>query len=150
MKLKWPNTENISPGFFSKSPVVQSIVSLTGLLMTNLLTVVAQVFSNTPIFLLQKCAFFQQININVFAVFQDRNFNVTLANNLLKFWTTGPRAIICFLLHTIKIKNENEQFLDTKYENLMMYILPIILHVLSFKQLCRIVSAFFLFIFPKM
>ena len=29
-------------------------------------------------------------NINVFAVFQDRNFNATLANNFIKFWTTGP------------------------------------------------------------
>ena len=33
--------------------VVQSIVSLTSSLMTNLLTVVAEVFSNTLIFLLQ-------------------------------------------------------------------------------------------------
>ena len=38
-------------------PVVQSIVSLTSLLMTNSLTVVhvSKVFSNTLIFLLQKC-----------------------------------------------------------------------------------------------
>ena len=34
-------------------------------------------------------------NINVFAVFQDRNFNVTLANNFVKLndvWTT---ALVC-------------------------------------------------------
>ena len=36
-------------------PVVQSIVSLTRLLMTNSLIIVAKVFSNTLIFLLQKC-----------------------------------------------------------------------------------------------
>ena len=30
-------------------------------------------------------------NINVFAIFQERNFNVTLANNVVTFWTTGPR-----------------------------------------------------------
>ena len=36
-------------------PAVQSIISLTSLLMTNLYTVVAKVFSNTLIFLLQKC-----------------------------------------------------------------------------------------------
>ena len=36
-------------------PVAQSIVSLTSLLMTNSLTVVSKVFSNTLIFLLQKC-----------------------------------------------------------------------------------------------
>ena len=40
--------------FDKMGPVVQSIVSLMRLLMTNLLTVVANVFSNTLIFLLQK------------------------------------------------------------------------------------------------
>ena len=62
--------------------------------MTNSLTVVDKVFSIILIFLLQKCAllsytvltFFQQENINViFALFQDRNFNITLANNFVKF-----------------------------------------------------------------
>ena len=37
------------------SPVVQSIAKLTSLLMTNSFTAVATVFSNTLIFLLQKC-----------------------------------------------------------------------------------------------
>ena len=32
---------------------------------------------------------FSAKNIDVFAIFQGRNFNVTLANNV-KFWTTGP------------------------------------------------------------
>ena len=36
-------------------PVFQSIVNLTSSLMTNSLTVVAKVISNTLIFLLQKC-----------------------------------------------------------------------------------------------
>ena len=36
-------------------PVVQSSVSLNSLLMRNSLTVVTKVFSNTLIFLLQKC-----------------------------------------------------------------------------------------------
>ena len=36
-------------------PVVQSIVSLTSSLMTNSLTVVAKVFSNALVLLLQKC-----------------------------------------------------------------------------------------------
>ena len=50
------------------------------LLMTNSFTVVAKVFSNTLMFLLQKCEyksysnFFTAKNINVFAIFQDRNF----------------------------------------------------------------------------
>ena len=49
--------------------------------MTNTLTVAAQEFSNTLIFLLQKRAlqklltFFSAKNINVFAIFQGRNFS---------------------------------------------------------------------------
>ena len=35
--------------------VVQSFLNLTCLLMTNSLTVIAKVFSNTLVFLLQKC-----------------------------------------------------------------------------------------------
>ena len=30
-------------------------------------------------------------NINVFAIIQDGNFNITLANNFVKFWNTEPR-----------------------------------------------------------
>ena len=36
---------------------------------------------------------FSARNINVFAIYQDRNFNVTLANNFVKFWTTGSWCI---------------------------------------------------------
>ena len=32
-------------------------------------------------------------NINVFAIFQDRNFYVKLASNFVKFCTDGPRQI---------------------------------------------------------
>ena len=39
---------------------------------------------------------FSAKNINVFAIFQDRSFNVMLANNFLKFWTTGPRSFNYF------------------------------------------------------
>ena len=46
--------------------------------MTYPLTVVAKIFSNTLIFLLQK-------NINVFAIFQDIKLNVKLANKFVKF-----------------------------------------------------------------
>ena len=59
--------------------------------MTNSLTVVAKVFLNTLIFLLQKCEakathiFFQQKNINVFAIFQDRDFDIKLSSNFFKF-----------------------------------------------------------------
>ena len=61
--------------------------------MTNSLTVVAKIFLNTLIFLLQKCEsiyakatyFFFSKKFNVFVIFQDRNFNVTLANNFFRF-----------------------------------------------------------------
>ena len=38
---------------------------------------------------------------NVFAIFHDKNFNVLLANNFVKFWKTGPRKLF-ILLHLIK------------------------------------------------
>ena len=84
--------------------VVQSIVSLTNSLMANSLTVVAKVFSNTLILLLQKCeqllqckscSHFSAQNISVYVIFQDRNFNVTLAYSLDKFRTTGLRPFRC-------------------------------------------------------
>ena len=33
---------------------------------------------------------FSAKNVNVFAIFQDGNFNVTLANNFINFWKIGP------------------------------------------------------------
>ena len=70
-------------------PTVQNIVSLTNLLMTNSLTFVAKVFSDILIFLLQKrySHFFSKKKKYqyIFAIFQDRNFKITLANNFVKF-----------------------------------------------------------------
>ena len=61
--------------------------------MKNSLTLVAKVFSDTLIFFSAKIwvafaihiFFFQQKISNVFAIFQDRNFKVTLASSLVKF-----------------------------------------------------------------
>ena len=65
--------------------------------MTNLLTVVAKVFSNTLIFLSFGCKnvssfcnakathIFSAKNIYVVAIFQDKNFYIMLANNFVKF-----------------------------------------------------------------
>ena len=60
--------------------------------MTNSFTDIAKVFANTLKFLLQKCEQFYNAkathmficskNINVFTIFQGRNFNVTFANHL--------------------------------------------------------------------
>ena len=60
------------------------------MLMTNSVTGTAKVFLNTLIFLLQKSeqklpTFFSAKSINVFALYQDGNFNVTFANNFVKF-----------------------------------------------------------------
>ena len=65
------------------------VIGSLSLLMTNSLTVVTKVFSYTLIFLLQKCEFcnakathiFSPKNINVSAIFKDRNFNVTFADS---------------------------------------------------------------------
>ena len=69
--------------------------------MTNSLTVVAKVFSNALILLLQKCELLLQCKIYphffskkkkqnkkkiiAFVIFKDRSFNVALANNFVKF-----------------------------------------------------------------
>ena len=72
--------------------------------MTNCLTVVATVFSNTLIFLLQKnmssfCSaktthFSAKISDSVFAIFQDRHFKVTLAE-VLNNWTLYGKELKC-------------------------------------------------------
>ena len=49
------DTPLILSGAMYLGPVVQSIASLTSLLMTNSLNVVAKIFSNTLIFLWQNC-----------------------------------------------------------------------------------------------
>ena len=67
-------------------PVVQSIVSLTSLLMTISLTIIAKYID----IFAAKIWVFSQKNINAFAIFQDRNFNITLDNNYVKFWTNRP------------------------------------------------------------
>ena len=50
------------------------------------------IFKYTDIFAAKMCVAAK--NINVFAIFQDRNFNVTLTKNFIKFRTTGPRQLI--------------------------------------------------------
>ena len=43
---------------------------------------------------------FSAKNINVFAIFQDRNFNVMLVDNFVKFSTTGQRYFCIFSTET--------------------------------------------------
>ena len=68
--------------------------SLMSLFMTNLSTAVANEFSNTLVCFCKNISsfcnakaphIFSAKNINVSAIFENRNFNFTLANNVLKF-----------------------------------------------------------------
>ena len=84
-----PQPHPIVPGpVFSgrdPGPVVQSIISFKSSLMTNSLTVIA-------IFCLFLFLFFfsPAKHINEFAIFQGGHSKIMLANNFVKFLTTGP------------------------------------------------------------
>ena len=75
-------------------PVVQSIVSLTSLLVVKMLTVLVSTISKSQVFLLKKNAssyshFFSK-NISVYAIFNDKSFNDTLTDNIVSFEQLGP------------------------------------------------------------
>ena len=80
-----------------QGPVVQSIVSLTSLLVVKMWTVLVSTISNSKVFLLKKMwvafkathIYFSK-NIRVYAIFNDQGFNDTLANNILSFEQLGP------------------------------------------------------------
>ena len=82
-------------------PVVQSIVSLTSLLVVKMLTVLASTISNSQVFLLKKCVssfckcksyshFFSK-NISINAIFNDLSFNDMLTNDIVSFELMGPQ-----------------------------------------------------------
>ena len=61
----------------SLGPVVQSIVSLTSLLVVKMLTFLVSTISNSQVFLLKKMCyshFFSAKNISVYAIFNDQSF----------------------------------------------------------------------------
>ena len=79
-------------------PVVQSIVSLTGLLVVKMITVPVNTIANLQVFLLKKNAssfyktlltFFFSKNISIYVIFNDQSFNDTLNNDIfsLNNWT---------------------------------------------------------------
>ena len=80
-------------------PVVQSIVSLTSLLMVKMLIFLVSTISNAQVFLLKKLekllqmqqllTFFQQ-NFSIFAIFYDQSFNNSLTNDIVSFEQLGP------------------------------------------------------------
>ena len=58
----------------------------TGNCLGKLVTITTQQTIAKVAFAMQRLpTFFQQKDIDVFAIFQDRNFNVTLAKNFVKF-----------------------------------------------------------------
>ena len=72
--------------FWNQSPVVQSIVSLTSLLVVKMLTVLVSIISDSQVFLLK---IFSK-NISVYAIFNYQSFNATLTNNIVSFEQLGP------------------------------------------------------------
>ena len=63
-------------------PVVQSMVSLTSLLLVKMLTVLLSTISNSQVFLLK--------NILAYAIFNDQSFNNMLTNDIVSFEQLGP------------------------------------------------------------
>ena len=61
------------------------VMSSLSSLMTNSLSVVTRAFLNALTLRCKAAHFFSAKNINGFFIFQDRNFNVTLAIHFVKF-----------------------------------------------------------------
>ena len=74
-----------------QGPDVQSIVSLTSLLVVKMLTALVSTISNSQVFLPKKCAFFSK-NIRVYAIFKDQSFNNTFTNDMVSFEQLGLRS----------------------------------------------------------
>ena len=79
--------KNISKcvNIFTQGPVVQSIVSLTSLLVIKILTALPSTKSNSQVFLLNRCeqlTFFSK-NISVYTIFNDQSFNDMLTKEVI-------------------------------------------------------------------
>ena len=72
----------------NQGPVVQSIISLTSLLVIKTITVLERIISNSQVFLLKnvtsfcKSHFFSK-NVSVYAIFDDQSFNDMLTNDII-------------------------------------------------------------------
>ena len=80
-------------------PLVQSMVSLTSLLVVKMLTVLVSTISYSQVFLLKnvssfcKCKSYSHFfskNISVYAIFNDQSFNDTLTNDIVSFEQLSP------------------------------------------------------------
>ena len=83
---QWKSCANVCAGCSGPSMFAYSIAC------NNNFRTVFDYCSNKPLMELQCKSYshFSAKNINVFAIFLDRNFNGALANNFVKFWTAGP------------------------------------------------------------
>ena len=90
--------------FFILGPLVQSIVSLTSLLVVKMLTVLVSTISNSQVFLLKNCekllqcksyAHFFSKNSSLYAIFNDQSFNDTLSNDIVRFERLGTDVWWC-------------------------------------------------------
>ena len=82
-----------------KGSVVQSIVSLTSLLVVKMLTVLVNTISNSHVFCRKnvssfcKCKSYSHFfskNICKYAIFNEQSFNDTLTNDIVSFEQLGP------------------------------------------------------------
>ena len=93
--------------FIHQGPVVQSIVSLTSLLVAKMLIVLVSTslhVSNSQVFLLiyvnSECKSYSQFfskNICVYAILNDQSFNGTLTNDSVSFEQLGPGMFLLLL-----------------------------------------------------
>ena len=82
-------------------PVVQSIISLTSLLVVKMLTVLVSTISISHVFLLKKmCLANAKVthiifskNIAYMQIFNDQSFNDTLTNNIVSFEQLEPAGL---------------------------------------------------------
>ena len=92
-------------------PVVQSLISLTSLLVVKMLTVLVSIISNSQLVLLKKnvssfckCKSYSHFfskNICIYAIFNDQRFNDTLTNGIVSFEQLG--LDIFLFLHEIYV-----------------------------------------------
>ena len=83
----------------NQGPVVQSIVSLTSLLVVKILTVLVNTISNSQVYLLKNMSSFHIFfskNISLYAIFNDKNFNDMLTNDIVSFEQLGPDIFLIF------------------------------------------------------
>ena len=85
--------------YTDQGPIVQSVVSLTSLLVVKMLTVLRSSVSNSQVFFWKnvssfcKCKSYSHFfskNISIYAIFNDQRLNNMLSNGIISFEQLGP------------------------------------------------------------